>query len=110
PGICESAPARCATDTTATKDSGLIDILPGLKLSVVTLVLSAMDWFVAGLVLWTLVPGSVSINPLSFVAVVSVAHLAGALSQIPGGLGVFDLAVTVGLGGALAKSDLAAAM
>jgi phosphatidylglycerol lysyltransferase len=84
--------------------------LPGLKLSAVTLALSALDWFAAGLVLWALVPGGVPMNPLAFVAIVSLAHLAGALSQIPGGLGAFETVLTLGLGGALAKSDLAAAM
>ena len=52
--------------------------LPSLKLSAVTLALSALDWFFAGLVLWALVPGGLSINPLSFVAVVSVASITGA--------------------------------
>ncbi len=84
--------------------------LPGLKLSAVTLLVSALDWFFAGLVLWALVPGNLSINPLAFVAVVSIAHLAGALSQVPGGLGVFESIMAAGLGGVLGKSDLLATL
>ena len=53
---------------------------------------SSIDWSVAGAVLWVLLPpGHVSYPHL--LAVFVLAQVSGVLSQVPGGLGVFESVV-----------------
>ncbi len=66
--------------------------LPGPRLALAQLVISSIDWSVAASVLWVLLPrGQVSYPHL--LAVFVLAQVSGVLSQVPGGLGVFESVV-----------------
>jgi phosphatidylglycerol lysyltransferase len=69
--------------------------LPGLGLALGQVALSVMDWGLAGAVLYTLLPSHQGLPFLSFLAVFLLAQLAGVLSQVPGGLGVFESAIVL---------------
>jgi phosphatidylglycerol lysyltransferase len=64
--------------------------LPSWRLSVAQLTVAAADWALAGAVLYALLPAQSSIGFGRFLAIYLVAQLAGLISQVPGGLGVFE--------------------
>ncbi|MDP9122717.1 MAG: hypothetical protein M3O15_15330, partial [Acidobacteriota bacterium] len=67
--------------------------LPGLGLAVGQVTLSCLDWGLAGVVLYALLPPAPGLSLLAFLALFLLAQLAGVLSQVPGGLGVFESAI-----------------
>lgn len=67
---------------------------PGIASSQIAV--SSLDWFLAALVLYTLLPvGKPGFLP--FVGIFVVAQLVGAISHVPGGIGVFESMVMVSL-------------
>lgn len=71
--------------------------LPTLRQALEQLVVSCMDWTLAAMVLWVLLPADSGVSPPSMVALFAVAQLAGIASQVPGGLGVFDSVILAAL-------------
>jgi len=63
--------------------------LPGPGIAVGQLVLSAIDWGLAGAVLFVLLPAG-SVPFLAFLGAFLAAMLLGMASHVPGGLGVFE--------------------
>jgi phosphatidylglycerol lysyltransferase len=53
-------------------------------------VVAATDWLLAGMVLWALWPRPAMLSPGNFLAIYLIAQLGGLISQVPGGLGVFE--------------------
>ncbi|MFZ0613444.1 MAG: lysylphosphatidylglycerol synthase domain-containing protein, partial [Desulfobacterales bacterium] len=75
--------------------------LPSLRLFVCQLVIAALDWMLASLVLFALLaPGAAMTYP-QFLAVYLMAQLVGLVSQVPGGLGVFETVIVLLLSGRL---------
>ncbi|MFN3596669.1 MAG: hypothetical protein ACK41D_05295 [Rubricoccaceae bacterium] len=69
---------------------------PRLPLALTQATVAATDLFLAGLILWLLIP-----VPVAFPLVLGtylLALIAGAVSQVPGGLGVFDGVIVLVLG------------
>lgn len=56
---------------------------------------AVLDWFVAGYVLFALLPVSQDITLMRVLSVFLLGQLAGLASQIPGGLGVFESVVVI---------------
>jgi len=54
------------------------------------LLISSTDWLLAGCVLFVLLPSTHSLTFSAFLAMYMLAQLAGLVSQVPGGLGVFE--------------------
>lgn len=63
---------------------------PSTRLLSSQLVLATFDWLSASLVLFLLLPSSPDMNYLSFLGLFVICELSGGMSQVPGGLGVFD--------------------
>jgi len=68
---------------------------PRPRLAVAQLVLSILDWSVAAAVLWILLPAGSPVGFVHFLAVFMLAQALGLISQIPGGLGVFETVVVL---------------
>jgi phosphatidylglycerol lysyltransferase len=68
---------------------------PSSRLLVTQLVVASLDWVVAGTVLYTLLPAGPGLSYPGFLGIFLVAEMLGLLSQVPGGLGVFETAVFV---------------
>ena len=68
---------------------------PAPALAVLQLALASVDWLVASTVCWVLMPPDVGIGFPSFVAVFLLAFVAGIISHVPAGLGVFETVVLV---------------
>lgn len=64
--------------------------MPTLPVAAGQFVLSALDWALAGGVLYALLPPVPGLGYLHFLGLFLLAQIAGLVSQIPGGLGVFE--------------------
>jgi phosphatidylglycerol lysyltransferase len=66
---------------------------PDPKLAAARLISAGMNWFVAATMLFLLLPPSPGTSYVLYLAAFALAMLAGAISQLPGGIGVFDSAL-----------------
>jgi uncharacterized membrane protein YbhN (UPF0104 family) len=64
--------------------------LPPPRVAAAQVALSALDWSLAALVLWALVPHAAGISLGELTAVFVAAQIAGLASHVPGGAGVFE--------------------
>ncbi len=65
---------------------------PSLRLSAAQIALASLDWLLAGSVLFVLLPGIPGLSFPAFLGMYLLAQVAGLVSQVPGGLGVFESA------------------
>jgi phosphatidylglycerol lysyltransferase len=64
--------------------------VPSTLLSLTQIALSSLDWLIAGSVLYVLLPEVPGLSFPAFIGIYLFAQTAGLLSQVPGGLGVFE--------------------
>ncbi|PWB72518.1 MAG: hypothetical protein C3F15_10985 [Holophagae bacterium] len=69
--------------------------LPSLRLALAQVGMAGLDWISAALVLYVLLPREAAGHFAHFMAVFLLAQLAGLVSQVPGGLGVFETVMVV---------------
>ncbi len=67
--------------------------LPPWPVAAGQLMVAAVDWLLAGLVLYALWPQTAALSLGHFLAIFLIAQLGGLISQVPGGLGVFESVV-----------------
>ena len=67
--------------------------IPSVKLFGGQMIIALLDWFVAGCVLYVLLPAAPSLSFLGVLGIFLLGQLAGLASQVPGGLGVFETVV-----------------
>jgi phosphatidylglycerol lysyltransferase len=77
---------------------------PPPRIAFSQILVSSLDWFLAALVFYVLLPAG---RPafLSFLGIFVIAQLAGATSHVPGGLGVFDSLIMLALSSSV-RSDI----
>ncbi len=71
---------------------------PGLRLALLQVGLSVLDWTLAASVLYALLPPLRGVPFIRFVGVYLLAQVAGIASTVPAGLGVFETVILVALG------------
>ena len=71
--------------------------LPGFRMAVGQTVLASADVAVTALVFWTLLPHADGLTFLHFLGIYVLALSAGIIANVPGGIGVFDGAILIGL-------------
>ena len=69
--------------------------IPGPDMAVMQLIVSAADWCLAAGVLYALLPGADGLTYLKFLRLFLVGQLVGMVSQVPGGLGIFETVIVV---------------
>lgn len=74
--------------------------LPGPGLAVQQTLLSTLDWALAAVVLYVLLPPGVGLSFGHFLALFVLAQVLGVASHVPGGLGVFETVILLSLRGA----------
>jgi phosphatidylglycerol lysyltransferase len=74
--------------------------LPSTPLSLMQIALSSLDWLMAASVLYVLLPTVTGLSFPAFISMYLLAQVAGLVSQIPGGLGVFETMIILLLPGA----------
>jgi phosphatidylglycerol lysyltransferase len=83
--------------------------LPSPAIALAQIVISAVDWALAGAVLYVLLP-SYAPGFLTFLGIFLVAILLGMVSHVPGGLGVFEGLMVLLLGPSLTSAELLPAL
>jgi len=84
--------------------------LPSPRLFVSQLIIAALDWMLASLVLFVLLAPGTAMSYPEFVAVYLLAQLSGLVSQVPGGLGVFETVIVLMLSARLPANQIFAAL
>ncbi len=64
--------------------------LPSGRLLLAQLIVATMDWALAGAVLYVLLPSVPTLSYAAFLGIYMLAQMGGLISQVPGGLGVFE--------------------
>ena len=82
---------------------------PGVHVVLVQLGLAAVDILAAATALWILLPAA-GVSFIAFAAVYATALTLGVLSHVPGGLGVFEVAILYAIGNKAPPSAVAAAL
>jgi phosphatidylglycerol lysyltransferase len=82
---------------------------PGVHLVLIQIGLTALDILAAATALWVLLP-TAGTSFIAFAAVYAAALTLGVLSHVPGGLGVFEVAILFAIGNKAAPSTVAAAL
>jgi phosphatidylglycerol lysyltransferase len=78
--------------------------LPSTRLSLVQIAVAMLDWAIAGSVLYALLPSTLELSYSGFLGIYLLAQTAGLVSQVPGGLGVFETVVVLFLSPGLPPS------
>lgn len=63
---------------------------PSLRLAIMQLLIGAIDWALAGSILFILLPSVASLSFGTFLSIYLLAQAVGLISNVPGGLGVFE--------------------
>jgi uncharacterized membrane protein YbhN (UPF0104 family) len=71
--------------------------LPGLRMALLQVLLATVDVAITAAIFYALLPPAIGLTYLRFVGVYLASYSAGLLATIPGGLGVFDGAMLLGL-------------
>jgi phosphatidylglycerol lysyltransferase len=69
---------------------GMEFAIPRPGMALMQIAIASLDWSLAGAVLYALLPEDWNITPFHFLGVFLFAQVAGLLSHVPGGLGVFE--------------------
>ncbi|MBW4650495.1 MAG: flippase-like domain-containing protein [Kastovskya adunca ATA6-11-RM4] len=77
------------------KIGNTILVLPSLEISIAQIALSAIDWAIAGGVLYVLLTTESTLSFPAFFSIYLLAQVAGIVSHVPGGLGVFETVVVL---------------
>ena len=80
--------------------------LPSSRLFVGQMAVAFLDWAIAGSVLYVLLPDSSKLSFFGFLGIFLLAQFAGLISQVPGGLGVFETVAIILLSPALPGSEV----
>jgi uncharacterized membrane protein YbhN (UPF0104 family) len=81
-----------------------------LKVSLVQIVISSLDWMLAAAILYVLLPFPTLLSYPAFLGIYLLAQAAGIVSNVPGGLGVFETAMLLLLSPVVKSSSLIGAL
>jgi phosphatidylglycerol lysyltransferase len=70
---------------------------PSIKIALSQVAVASLDWAMAGLVLYTLLPQQTPVSYLGLLGIFLLAQVVGLISHVPGGLGVFEAMVMYSL-------------
>jgi phosphatidylglycerol lysyltransferase len=79
-----------ATRTEPVTIRGWTLTVPPLSLALQQLALACLDWTFAALAMYAFLPDGASVGFLPFLGAFLLAHVAGVISHVPGGLGIFE--------------------
>ncbi len=71
--------------------------LPGLRMALAQILLATVDVAFTALIFYVLLPAAPGLTYLRFLGVYLAAYSAGLIANVPGGLGVFDTGMLLGL-------------
>lgn len=83
---------------------------PTAPVACLQILMSAIDWCLNALVLYALLPSASPFQALQIIQLFLLVQVAGIVSQVPGGMGVFDSAMLLALCPPLAVSSVTASL
>ncbi|RCJ30613.1 hypothetical protein A6770_21045 [Nostoc minutum NIES-26] len=83
---------------------------PSLKISLSQITVSSLDWILAAAVLYTVLPSNMHLSYLDFLVIYLLAMFAGILSNVPGGLGVFETVILLILSSKISAAAILASL
>jgi len=81
-----------------------------VKLSLIQIALTSLDWMLAAAVLYVLLPVPKNLSYFSFFGIYLLGQLAGIISNLPGGLGVFETVLILLLSPVISVDQLLGAL
>lgn len=84
--------------------------IPSLKLLLSITLLASLDWIFMGSILYVLLPSEKQLYFPYFLGIYVLAEIAGMVSQVPGGLGVFETVILIFLKPLMPTSVIVAAL
>jgi phosphatidylglycerol lysyltransferase len=81
-----------------------------VKLSLIQIALTSLDWMLAAAVLYVLLPVPKQLSYFNFFGIYLLGQLAGILSNVPGGLGVFETVLVLLLAPVISADRLLGAL
>lgn len=84
--------------------------IPSWRIALIQILLGALDLSLACGTLYALLPHDIALSFISFIGIFLLAILTGIISQVPGGLGVFETVIVVLLGDGVAGSHIMGAL
>lgn len=84
--------------------------LPGLKMALAQTVLATVDVAVTAAIFYILLPPAEGLTFVRFVGIYLVAYSLGIFASVPGGLGVFDSAILIGLSPYMGAAEVIGAL
>jgi phosphatidylglycerol lysyltransferase len=84
--------------------------LPGVRMALAQTVLATVDVAVTAAIFYVLLPPAEGLTFLRFVGIYLAAYAAGILAHVPGGIGVFDGAILIGLSPYLGAAEVVGAL
>jgi phosphatidylglycerol lysyltransferase len=67
--------------------------VPSFRISLIQIAVASLDWALAGIILYVLLPSTSELSFSGFLGIYLLAQTAGLVSQVPGGLGVFETVI-----------------
>jgi len=87
----------------------ILPVIP-LRLSMFQITVSTMDWALSAAVLYVLLPAGTALSFPSFIGIFMLAEVTGLISNVPGGLGVFESVMIIFLSPHVNKPELLGAL
>jgi phosphatidylglycerol lysyltransferase len=84
--------------------------LPGFRMALAQTLLASVDVAVTAMIFYTLLPPAEGLTFLRFLGIYIAAYLAGIAASLPGGIGVFDTAILLGLQPWLSSAEVIGAL
>ena len=84
--------------------------LPSVRLFLPQIIVASLDWALAGSVLYVLLKGYLTLSFTGFISIYLLAQLVSLVSQIPGGLGVFEAVMLIFLGPLMPSAAILASL
>ncbi|HEV7267826.1 MAG TPA: phosphatidylglycerol lysyltransferase domain-containing protein [Falsiroseomonas sp.] len=84
--------------------------LPGFRMALAQVTLASVDVAVTTLIFYALLPEAEGLTYLRFLGIYIAAYLAGIAASLPGGIGVFDSAILIGLAPYLGPAEVIGAL
>jgi phosphatidylglycerol lysyltransferase len=84
--------------------------LPGVRMAVAQTLLATVDVAVTAAIFYVLLPAAPGLTFLHFIGIYLAAYAAGIAAHVPGGLGVFDGAILLGLSPHLGAAEVVGAL
>jgi uncharacterized membrane protein YbhN (UPF0104 family) len=84
--------------------------LPGVRIAIAQTLLATVDVAVTAAIFYALLPPAEGLSYLRFVGIYLAAYAAGIAAHVPGGIGVFDGAILLGLGPYMGAAEVVGAL